>query len=335
MYYNNRDVRLEEFPKPKIGPGEILVKVVSSGICGSDVLEWYRVKKAPLVLGHEIAGDIVEVGEGVKKYKVGDKVFVAHHVPCDSCHYCLSGNETVCQTLHTTNYFPGGFSEYIRIPKINVEKGVLLIPKEVSYDEATLIEPLACVIRGQRMAQLKKGQSVIILGAGLSGLLHLMLAKNKGAKPAIVTDINEYRLKCAKDFGADSILNAKEEIISALRKTNNGNLADLVIVCTGASSAFQQALECVDRAGTILFFAAPLPGEKVAIPVNDFWRLSIKLMHSYGASPKDAQEALGIIREKTLPLAKMITHCLPLEKAGEGFKLVSEAKECMKVVIKP
>ena len=124
MYYNNNDVRLEEMPKPKIGPGELLIKAIACGICGSDVMEWYRVKKTPRVLGHEMTGEIVEVGEGVNQYKVGDRVFVSHHVPCNTCRYCLSGHHTACETLHTTNFDPGGFAEYIRVPRINVDRGV-------------------------------------------------------------------------------------------------------------------------------------------------------------------------------------------------------------------
>jgi L-iditol 2-dehydrogenase len=134
MYYNNQDVRIEEIPIPEIDPGEILVKVMASGICGSDVMEWYRIKKAPLVLGHEIAGEIAEVGEGVTRYHVGDRVFVSHHIPCNTCYYCLRGYHTACETLHTTNYDPGGFAEYVRIPQLNVDRGVFPLPDELSFE---------------------------------------------------------------------------------------------------------------------------------------------------------------------------------------------------------
>ncbi|MFB3926083.1 MAG: alcohol dehydrogenase catalytic domain-containing protein, partial [Syntrophales bacterium] len=177
MYYNNRDVRLEEMPIPRIGPGEILVRVLASGICGSDIMEWYRIKKAPLVLGHEIAGEVVETGEGVESYRAGDRVFVSHHIPCNTCHYCLRGHHTACETLHTTNYDPGGFAEYIRVPRLNVDRGVFLLQEGISMEQGVFIEPLACVIRGQRIARLQPGQSVLILGSGISGLLHLLAAK--------------------------------------------------------------------------------------------------------------------------------------------------------------
>ncbi|NQU95134.1 MAG: alcohol dehydrogenase catalytic domain-containing protein [Candidatus Omnitrophica bacterium] len=334
-YYKNSDVRLEEAAKPTIGPGELLVKVIASGICGSDVLEWYRVKKAPIVLGHEIAGEIVGVGEGEERYKIGDRVFVSHHVPCNTCHYCVNDHHTACETLHATNFFPGGFAEYIRVPKINVECGVFLLPKEVLFEEGTFIEPLGCVVRGERLAGLKPGQTLLILGSGISGLLHLLLARHSGAGKIITTDVNKYRLKMAKDLGADASLNAKDDILNSLRKINNGKLADLVIVCTGAFSAFKQALQCVDRGGTVLFFAATDPGVELPVPVNEFWRKEIKLMTSYGSAPLDNARALELIHKGHIPVRKLITHRLSLKEAGVGFRLVAEAGESIKVIIEP
>lgn len=335
VYYNNNDVRIEEIPKPEIGHGEILVKVFASGICGSDVLEWYRVKKAPLVLGHEIAGEIAEIGEGVDGYKTGQRVFVSHHIPCNTCYYCMSGHHTACETLHTTNYYPGGFTEYIRVPKLNVKYGMFVLPDEISYEEGTFIEPIACVVRGQRIIGLKPAQSVLILGAGISGLLHLILAKASGAGKIILTDVNEYRLKAAENLGATEVLNAKENIPDIFKKINDGRLADHVIVCTGALPAFKQALESVDRGGTILCFATTEPGVDLPVPINKFWRNEIKLMPSYGNSPYDANVAIELLRTGRISVKEMITHKLPLEDTEKGFKLVAEAKDCIKVIIQP
>lgn len=335
MYYNNRDVRLEEMPRPKIGPGEILVKVIASGICGSDVMEWYRIRKAPLVLGHEIAGEIVEIGEGVGRYKIGDRVFVSHHIPCNTCHYCLMGYHTACETLHTTNYDPGGFAEYIRVPKLNVDRGVFLLPEELSFEDGVFIEPLACVVRGQRVANLQAGQSVLILGSGISGLLHLLLARSLGAGRIMATDVSGYRLQTAKAFGADAVIHAEEDIPESVRLINKGRLADLVIVCTGAPAAFHQALKAVDRGGTILCFATTEPDVELSVPLNEFWRNEIKLMPSYGNSPLDATVAIELIRSGRVPVGKMITHRLPLDKAGYGFRLVDEGGDSLKVIIEP
>jgi len=335
MYYNNNDVRLEEIPTPQIGAGELSVKVIASGICGSDVMEWYRIKKAPLVLGHEIAGEIAEVGEGVEGLRVGDRVFVSHHVPCNACQYCLSGHHTACETLHKTNFDPGGFAEYVRVPALNVDRGVYLLPDEVSFDEGTFIEPLACVLRGQRSAKIKPGNSVLVIGSGISGLLHIKLACALGAGHVIATDINQYRLKMALRFGANTAFDAGDDVVARLLEVNRGRLADCVIVCAGVMPAATLALQCVDRGGTVLFFAVPEPGIDIPVPINDMWRNEVTLMTSYGAAPSDLATALELIRAHRVNVKDMITHRLSLSETGLGFKLVAEARDSMKVIVEP
>jgi len=335
MYYNNNDVRLEQMPVPVIGPGEILVKVIASGVCGSDVLEWYRIKKAPRVLGHEITGEIVEVGEGVDRFKVGQRVFVSHHVPCNTCWYCLHGNHTVCETLHTTNFDPGGFAEYIRAPRINVDRGTFVLPDEVSFEEGAFVEPLACVIRGQRVANFRAGQTVLIIGSGISGMLHLMLARAMGAGRIIATDINEFRLNKALESGADAAIDAREDVPARARAANGNRPADLVIVCTGAFPAFKQALQSVDRGGSVLCFATSDPGVELPIPINDFWRNGITVLPSYANSPYDAEVAIQLLRARRLPVGDMITHRLGLADTGLGFKLVAGGGDSLKVIVEP
>ena len=335
MYYNNRDVRLEEIPTPRIGPGELLVRVLASGICGSDVMEWYRIKKAPRVLGHEIAGEVVEVGKGVDQYKVGDRVFVSHHVPCNTCQYCLNGCHTLCDTLRTTNFDPGGFAQYLRAPKINVDQGVFILPDEISFEDGVFIEPLACILRGQRIARLRPGQSVFVIGSGISGVLHIALARASGARWIIASDISEYRLKAAKNFGADEVIEAKEVNPAKIQEINNGRLIDLVIVCAGTISAYLQALQSVDRGGTVLGFAPLEPGLNFVFPFFEFWNDGVTLLSTYGGSPFDITTAIELIRAHRLPLREMITHRLPLEKTGFGFQLVTEAKDSIKVIIEP
>ena len=335
MYYNNRDVRLEEIPTPQIGAGELLVKVLSSGICGSDAMEWYRIKKAPRVLGHEIAGEIVGVGKEVRNYKVGDRVFVSHHVPCNTCQYCLNGFHTLCDTLRTTNFDPGGFAEYLRVPRINVDRGVFVLPKDVSFEDGVFIEPLACVLRGQRLAKLRPGQSVFVIGSGISGVLHIALARASGAGWVMASDISEYRLKAAKQFGADEAILAKEVNTAKIREINQGRLADLVIVCAGTISAYIQALQSVDRGGTVLCFAPLEPGLNFVFPFFDFWNDGITLLPTYGGSPFDITNAIELIRAQRLPLREMITHRLPLKETALGFQLVAEAKDSIKVIIEP
>ena len=154
--------------------------------------------------------NVEKTGKKVKQYHVGDRVFVSHHVPCNKCRYCLSGHHTACETLHTTNYYPGGFAQYIRVPQINVEHGVYKLPLSMSFEEGTFIEPLACAVRGQRLAGVRKDDTLLVIGSGISGLLHIQLAKVNGVSKVIATDINPYRLEMAKKLGAHHTINAKE-----------------------------------------------------------------------------------------------------------------------------
>ncbi len=269
VYYSNSDIRLKERPVPSLKDGEMLVKMMASGICGTDVMEWYRKRKAPRVLGHEIAGEVAAVARGLKGFKIGDRVFVSHHVPCFSCHYCLSGRHSACEALHTGNYDPGGFAEFIRIPGPNIKYGTLRLPEEVTYDEATMIEPLGCAVAGQKRIGLKDGQSILVIGSGVSGLSHIQLAKLKDTR-VIATDINAYRLNKALEFGADYAINAGKYSVAELKRVNEGHLAEVVIVCAGAEKAVSDALSSVDRRGTLLFFA--VPQKPIALPSVPFWR---------------------------------------------------------------
>jgi len=335
-YYGASDIRIEEMPVPEPGPGEILLRVRASGICGSDVMHWYRQGRGPVVLGHEIGAEIAAVGKGVTGYKTGDRVCASHHVPCNTCHYCRSGHDTVCDTLRRTNFHPGGFSEYVLLPSINVDRGVYLLPETMSYEEATFIEPLACVYRGQRTAGTKIGCSMLVIGSGISGLLHIQLAKALGAGRVIATDINSYRLDAAKRFGADGVIGAGEDLPDRLRKMNNGRLADIVVLTAGAEAAISSAFRSVDRGGSVLFFAPAGKGISVPLPVNDlFWRNEITLTSSYAANYKEHMISLELIRQGKVNVRDMITHILPLEETAKGFQLVEKAEESLKVIITP
>lgn len=335
VYYNNRDIRLAEMAVPKIGPGELLVRIRASGICGSDLMEWYRIKKAPLVLGHEIAGEVVEVGAGVTRIHIGERVFVSHHVPCGQCRYCRAGHQSVCDMLRTTHFDPGGFAEYIRVPKINVQLGTLPLPDEITFEEGSFIEPLACVVRAQRFARLAAGQTVLVIGSGISGLLHVQLARARGAARVIATDISDFRLKAAVRFGADAAIHGTEDVPARFSDLNDGRLADLVIVCTAALPAIQQAVRSIDRGGTLLFFAPTAAGADVPIPLFDFWRDEISVVTSYAGSGEDLVESITLIRSRQVRVAEMITHRLPLSEAGRGFELTASGQDSIKVVIDP
>ena len=201
-YHSNSDIRIKKISKPLIKEKEILVKMQACGICGTDVMEWYRKSSAPKVLGHEMSGTVVKIGSQVKDIKINDRVFVSHHVPCFNCYYCDNEKYSACNSLHTGNFFPGGFSEYIRIPEKNVQFGTFVLPKAMTYEEATMIEPMACAVAGQNSLDIEKDETVIIIGSGISGLSHIQLAKNKGAT-VIATDISDYRIEQAINFGAN------------------------------------------------------------------------------------------------------------------------------------
>jgi len=336
VYYNNNDIRIEERPKPKIAKDELLLKVEACGICGSDCVEWYRIERVPLILGHELSGVIAEKGSGVKQYKTGERVAVSHHVPCGNCHYCLSGHPTVCDTLRRTNLDPGGFVEFTRIPQINVQFGVYPLAQEISFAEATFIEPLACVLRGQRLAGIKPQSTVLIIGSGISGLLHIQLARLNQASRIFATDVLDYRLKAAKQLGADFVIPAPQYSSEYLRQHNSGRLADLVIVCAGAESAIKQALESVERGGTVLFFSAANKDVSTPLDINKiFWRNEITLTSSYAGSPDEHREALDLIKMHRVNVKDMITHRLGLSETGLGFKLTADGRESIKVIIEP
>jgi L-iditol 2-dehydrogenase len=336
VYHSNTDIRVEERPVPPIGPDEILVRIRASGVCGSDVMEWYRAPKAPLVLGHEVAGDISAVGADVSHLTVGQRVVVSHHVPCNTCRLCLTGAHTACHTLHTTNFDPGGFSQFVRVPALQTERGVLALPDDVTYEEGTFVEPLGCVVRAQAHAGVRLGAVVLVVGSGISGLLHIRLALALGAAAVVATDISEYRLDFARRSGALAIDGAAAgDGLPALVRQATGRPADLVILCTSAPAAIEQGLACLGSGATFVFFAPPPPGEPLAIDMVELWRREVTVRTAYGAAPADLATALDLIAAGRVAVADLVTHRLPLDDIVRGFGLVAEADRSVKVIIEP
>lgn len=335
VYYRNADVRVERRPRPVPGPGELLVRVAASGVCGSDVLEWYRLRKAPLVLGHEIAGTVAAAGAAAGPWRVGDRVTVTHHVPCNTCPACLGGHHTACATLHGTNFDPGGFAEFVRVPPLQTERGTLRLPEGVAFEEGTFTEPLGCVVRAQRLAGCATAKSVLVLGAGISGILHVALAAASGAGRVLATDLHPWRLAAACRFGADAAFEPGPGLEEQVRSANAGRLADVVLVCTGATEAVAQSMRLVSEGGTVLFFGAPEQHGAAAIPFPEIWRREITMRTSYGAAPGDLAAALELIRARRVPVAGMITHRFPLDRIGEAFATVAAGAESIKVILEP
>ncbi|MGO9415946.1 MAG: zinc-dependent dehydrogenase [Syntrophobacteraceae bacterium] len=330
-WYNNRDIRIEEVPTPRPEPGELLVKVISCGICGSDIVEWYRLPRAPLVQGHEIGAQVVAAGDSVTKFKPGDRVFVAPKVPCMECTYCKDGHYPQCSDVKVR--LPGGFAEYILVPETLVDKGAYLLPEALTYDQSTFIEPLACVVRAQRLAGVREDRTVFVAGCGMSGLLHVKLAKSRKCR-VIATDINRNRLAFARRVGADITIDAAEDVPRRLADENIGK-PDIIILCTSALSAVQQAWKCVDKGGAVVFFAVPGPEKNVTVPINDFWTKEIRILTSYYCGPPDIEEAIKLIESGEIEVADMITHRLGLEDIAKGFELVLDGTRSIKVIIRP
>jgi L-iditol 2-dehydrogenase len=297
-------------------------------------MEWYRKPKAPLVLGHEAVGRVVQVGQGAP-FREGERVFASHHVPCLACRACQRGHEAACDTLRTTHLDPGGLAERARVPAVNVRHGTLRIPPGLRDEAAVLLEPLGCVARGQRLAGLAPGDSLLVLGSGAAGLLHVALARASGAGPIVATDMLAYRLEAAVSCGADAVAGATDDVPAAVRKATGGRLADVVIACTGALPALRQALACVEPGGKVLWFAPSAPENQLALPFNELWRNEVTLTSSYAAAPADLARALALLAGGRVRVQGLVTHQFPLARVQEAFAMVADARVGLKVVVRP
>jgi L-iditol 2-dehydrogenase len=331
LWYDNKDIRVQDAPVPEPGPGEVLLQVKACGICGSDLVEWYRLPRAPLVQGHELGARVEKVGPGVPRFKPGDMVMAVPKVPCLKCSYCKAGHYPQC--ADAKERLGGGFAQYVLVPKSIVENGLYPLPAGISYEQATFIEPLACVVRAARIGGVTEKKTVLVLGSGVSGLLHVRLAKLRNCLVA-ATDMNPLKLELAAKAGARILIPAAEDVPERLI-AETGRKADVVLLCTGAPSAVEQAWRSVDKGGSIVFFAVPDPEKQVVIPINDFWTKEVRVLTSYYCGPPDIREAIGLLASKKIEVDSLVTHRLPLARIAEGFALMLEGKEAVKVIIEP
>jgi L-iditol 2-dehydrogenase len=335
-YYSRHDIRLEQMEVPEIGPGEMLVQVKACGLCGSDLMEWYADSKAPTVLGHEPVGFVSQVGSGVEDFNLGDRVFVHHHVPCFVCHYCRRGNYSCCATFKEYGIYPGGFAEYIRVAPINVQRDVLELPGEMGFEEATLIEPVACAIRGMKRTGIQPGDTVLVIGVGVSGLLFVQLCKLWGASQVLAADLVEYRLQRALEAGADAAINpGEEDLESRVRSLTGGVGPDLVIVTAGSKQVMEEAFHVTGKGGTVLLYAPLPPGDTVSVDVNELLFSEKTLVSTYSCGPDDTRVALEFMRSQRVQTRGLVTHRFGLAEVGEAVRLAGEAGESLKVVIVP
>ena len=330
IYFRKDDVRVVERPVPVIGEKEVLVEVVVCGVCGSDIMQWYREPPARanggINTGHEIAGRIVEVGEAAGEHRIGDRVVVVHHFPCLHCTPCREGNETACEAMKEKHIEPGGFSQYVRVFEKGVANGLFPIPESVSYEQASFVEPLGCVVRSMRKMQPVNGHTVLVLGSGLAGLLHIRLARELGAKRIYAMDANERRLEAAARCGADEMIST----IGLLPR------ADRVFVCTGSEKVAQTALDSVARGGRILYFAADGPDKMLSVNLTKFWIAQPSIGFSYGAAPRDIRESMELISSHKICVDDLVTHRFGLDQMAEAFDLAANPRGgSLKVIIEP
>ncbi len=332
--YKYNDIRIEDIPVPSPGPNEALLKTKACGICSGDVMQWYIEKKAPLVIGHEPSGIIVETGRKVKSFRKGDRVFVHHHAPCFSCKYCKKGDYVQCNTWRNSKLIPGGISEYILIPETNLENDTLNLPEEISFEDGTLIEPAACVVKSLRRADLRRGDTILVLGLGVMGMMHILLARKYGAEKIIGADMVPYRLNKAKELGADVTIDvSNSDLLKELSSVTDGLMADVVIVGPNSVNAMQQGILCAGSGGKVVFFTPAKPGETLAINPNEIYFKDINIITSYSCGPSDTADALELIAEGVVNAEKLITHRFKIEETSEAFRLTAEAKNSLKSVI--
>jgi len=334
IYYSPEDIRVEEVPKPQIEPGDLLVEMRACGLCGSDLMDWYLKDRAPLVLGHEPAGVVVEAGSDVTDFEVGDRVFAHHHVACLNCHFCRCGDYTLCEKFRETHLDPGGFAEYFRVPRENLLIDTLKLPEELSFEEATLIEPTACCIKGLKEAGLQPGDSVAIVGTGSTGLILLELAKILGAADLFVTDLVDYRLRVAERLGATIALNpSQEDPTKAVRERTEGRGADVVFVTAPNVKALESGLDLCRKGGTLCVFAPTPPDVYLKLSPHRIFFSELRIVGSYSTSHLETRMALNLMKSHRIDAKKFISHRFPLEEISEAFKLASTDKNCLKVVI--
>jgi L-iditol 2-dehydrogenase len=327
-------VVVKDIEKPLPRAGEILVRMKSCGVCGTDIEKIRGEAITPPVLGHEVVGEVAELGKGAKGLKIGDRVFAHHHAPCYSCEICKRGEYTLCKDFPKHNLMPGGFSEYYVVPRWNVEKGaVLRIPDEMSDEVGTFIEPMGCCLRGLAKVGAEAFTSGLIYGAGPVGLMHLLLLQRLGYERVGVADPSNYRLSFARKLGATSVFDPTKEADTDRALRSFGELGpEIAIVATGSSRAFADAIRSVAPGGRVLMFGAPPKGSSLQLSLPDYFLRGITIVSSYSTSEKETSLALEMLRRRNPKVSHLITHRFTLSQTPEAFRVAQDQK-CMKALV--
>ncbi|MDH5447409.1 MAG: zinc-binding dehydrogenase [Candidatus Bathyarchaeota archaeon] len=338
MLYGVKDLRVGYVEKPQIGSGEVLVKIKAATTCGTDLKIFQRgyvekIIKLPTIFGHEWAGDVVEIGEGVTWPKKGMRIRAGNSAPCLRCKMCQKGKYNLCEDML---WLWGAYAEYIRVPARTVRVNTQEIPSHVTYEEAAITEPLACVLHGAEEAGIKLGDTVAIIGAGPVGLLHLLVAKKLGAGRIIIIDLVDERLEFARKLGADETINARmENAVEQVKKLTSGYGADVVIEAIGLLATWEQALKMVYKGGTVLEFGGCPLGTKIEVGTELLHYGEVRVMGAFHATPTHFRKALNLIASGVLNVKPFVTGRMPLRKIREAFKLLGCSKTEIKLAIQP
>jgi L-iditol 2-dehydrogenase len=331
---DNGSVAVVEQPLPQLDPGDALMRTHAAGICGSDLLGWYVRKKSGTVLGHEVAGEVVELGDAVDGFAVGDRIVPHHHAPCGECETCRSGRPVHCGEWRSSRLDPGGMAEYVRIPTRNISLDTWKIPPALTDEEATFIEPLATVVKAFRRGGLTSSQSFLAVGLGTTGQLAIRLAKSSGASRVAGADRVKSRLAVAERSGASELLDVSRELLeSAAKRSSGGTGFDFVLVGPGRAAVIESALRAVAPGGTLLAFTMPPPEERLTLSPHDLYFREIEIVPSYSAGPDDMREALALIAARRVEVADLVTHRFPIDRAREAFARAADPEGSLKVLL--
>src|SRR5216684_1666818 len=330
--YDFGDIRVEQSARPEVGPDDILVRASACGICSGDIMPWYIRRKAPLVLGHEPVGVVEETGAAVRGFRPGERVFVHHHAPCFNCTACRRGEYVQCATWRATNLTPGGMAEYFVVGAAN-QRDTLRLPDSIDDLNGVLIEPAACVVKSFRRSGIRGGESILVIGLGIMGMMHVRLARHLGAGLILGADLFEQRALRAKELGADhGIVVNGNNLVDQVRELTGGALADVVIVGPGTSAAIRSGIAAAGKGATVVQFTATPPGDELVVQPHDLYFNETRLIPSYSCGPDDTREALALVERGVLSARELVTHRFPLARICEAYDQ-AQKPDSLKVVV--